>query len=81
MDFKTSLDRYLTQTPEEYYGIDEGWYEKVWDNIHTDDISDEEYDRLELTLNKWEDKLMRKGYSPKEAAILIVRTYKRFHNE
>jgi len=33
MNFKQSLDRYLTQTPDEYFGIDDSFYEKICDAI------------------------------------------------
>ena len=58
MVFKHSLDRYLTQTPEEYYGIDESWYEEVWDGIAENIIPQEEWDRLESWFTKIEDGLL-----------------------
>ena len=44
---KAALDRYLTQTPKEYYGIDESWFEELWDGIDESIISGDEFGRLD----------------------------------
>jgi len=75
-NWKTSLDRWLTQTPEEYWGIDESYSEQIWDKIPESEISLEEYEKNETVFLKWEDKLAKDGKSVEEAHKIILRAYK-----
>jgi len=57
MDFKTSLDRYLTTPPDD--GFD-GWSETVWNKIPVEVVSNDEYDKYEGRLIKAEELLFRR---------------------
>jgi hypothetical protein len=71
MNWKTSLDKYLTTPPEDNF---DNWGESV-----TSEFTDEFFDENELWIfeselcNKWLNKLFRKDYSPKRTAEIIQR--------
>jgi len=71
MNWKVSLDRYLTTNPNEHF---DGWVESTIDALSDDFYSANEHwvDSSEL-LNKWLSKLYHK--SPKEAATIIERAF------
>lgn len=74
MNWKVSLDRYLTTEPNEYF---DGWCESTIDALSDDFYSANEdwVDSSEL-LNKWLNKLF--GKEPKEAAIIIEKAFRIF---
>lgn len=85
MDWKQSLDRYLTTEPEDNFTP---WVEKVFDN-YTPKFWTEVYDVPVKTKNRFEDsehetkwlnKLFNKETDPILAAKIIERAYKMFIN-
>jgi hypothetical protein len=78
MDWKVSLDRYLTTPPDD--GFD-GWCEDVIGNNITDTFYNENekwIDEYDGQCNKWLNKLFYCGKSPHEAAIIIERAFRIF---
>lgn len=74
MNWKTSLDRYLTTPPDD--GFD-SWAEKVIDQM-PDDFYYKNNDWLndnDGVCNKWLNKLFDKGRSPQDASNTIQRAY------
>lgn len=75
MDFKKSLDIYLTTEPDN--GFDS------WLNLVYEYFSDDFFDKVELNiighnnnhLDKWLNKLFLYSYMPKESAIIIERAF------
>ena len=69
MEWKLSLDRWLTSPPEEYY---DNW---VDDTINL--IPNTKYQLYESWIldykNRWFDRLFTKGLTPKEASKVITR--------
>ena len=74
MNWKVSLDRYLTTEHNEYF---DGWCESALDALSDDFYAANEdwVDSSEL-LNKWLNKLF--GKEPKEAAIIIEKAFRIF---
>lgn len=77
MDWKKSLDLYLTQEPDWYFEYN-NFYEHV-----VDSFSDEFYNENENwivdseQMDKWVSKLYDKSiFSPKECSIIIERAFK-----
>lgn len=77
MDWKTSLDRYLTSPPDD--GFD-GWAEDVLGNKITEDFynkNEKWIDEYDGQCNKWLNELFyRRSKSPMEAAQIIERAFK-----
>jgi hypothetical protein len=77
MDWKQSLDKYLTSSPNDDFS---DWCEDV-ENRFSDTYYDYnqswilEYDGIS---NKWMNKLYNKGIKPSNAAIIIERAFKLF---
>jgi hypothetical protein len=75
MDWKKSLDRYLTSEPVDTFTP---YCEKVLDAV-SDDFYNKHYDNSGFensdTENRWLNKLFDKGYSPEEAAKIFERAY------
>lgn len=74
MDWRVSLDRYLTTEPEDNYTP---WIEEVYNNVSEQFIQQIEKDdfidsRIE---DMWLNYLYDKGYSPKQAGSLIEKAY------
>jgi hypothetical protein len=77
MNWKTSLDRFLTTPPDDGY---EDWAEELVGNH----ISDQFFDNNEWWLKesdgqckRWmNDLFYKKGKSPKEAALILERAFK-----
>ena len=72
-NWKASLDRYLTSEPPDDFTP---WVEHVLDNYTINMNTEFEDSEIE---NKWLNYLYDKEYSPKEAARLIEKTYKKIH--
>jgi hypothetical protein len=75
MDWKVSLDRYLT-TPPEDCGFD-SWYEDAVCNCISNIFYEKNKNWVEYDeqCDKWLTKLYEKGYSPKDAAKIIERAF------
>jgi hypothetical protein len=80
MDWKTSLDRYLTTEPDDGYTE---WCEDVLGN----QISERFYNQNEKWIdesngqcNKWLNKLFNRGIDTPEAAKIIERTFNIYGN-
>lgn len=71
MNWKTSLDRYLTTPPDD--GSEEYCF-TVWDK-YTNDITDDKWEENTELFEKWTDKCFDKGLSPEQAGKLIERAY------
>lgn len=76
MNWKVSLDRYLTSAPDDRF---DSWVESVFD-----EMSDSFYNENEKMLNeydgkcnKWLNILFNRGYAPKQAATFIERLFKK----
>lgn len=82
MDWKVSLDRYLTTPPDDgFYGWCEfdGWCEDVLGNKITDTFYNENenwIDEYYGQCNKWLNELFRRGKDTTEAAQIIERAFK-----
>jgi hypothetical protein len=71
----SNYDRWITQTPEEYWGIDTELYEEVSDN-YSNEFFEKYYNRpynfIDSSMEtKWIDKLAEAGASPKQIANFI----------
>ena len=76
MDFKLSLDRYLTKTPDT--GFDD-WCEDVLGHKISDEfynINEKWIDEYSGQCNKWLNELFNKGKEPEKAAQIIERGFK-----
>ena len=76
MDWKVSLDRYLTTPPDD--GFD-GWCEDVLGNKITDTFYNENekwIDEYNGQCNKWLNDLFRRGKDTTEAAQMVERAFK-----
>lgn len=77
MDFKTSLDKYLTLNP---FDFTDSWFEEVLG----DKISNKFYEENEYwiendpQLEKWLNKLFDYGKTPTESAMIIERAFNIF---
>lgn len=75
MDWKVSLDRYLTASPNEDF---EDWCDDVLGNKITDTFYNENVkwiDEYDGQCNKWLNELFRR-YKNTEAALIIERAFK-----
>lgn len=79
MDFKQSLDKYLTNEPDDGFN---GWHEDVL-GICISDFFYEENEAWLLENNglctKWLSKLFDKGIRPRIAAKIIERAFKLYN--
>lgn len=77
MDFKTSLDRYLTSDPFDYTDL---WFEEVLgDKISNQFYEDNEYwIENDPQIEKWLNKLFDSGKTQTEAAMIIERAFNIF---
>lgn len=76
MDWKTSLDKYLTTPYDD--GFD-GWCEEIFERQFTDDFYNQNEDWIheyDGQCNKWLNKLFAKGKTPTEASVIIERAFK-----
>lgn len=81
MDWKSSLDKYLTTPPDDGY---DGWYEQVIE-ILPDDFYEPNQDWLvtssfDSQCNKWMWKMFRKGHHPEQAGKILQRTFNLYLN-
>jgi len=78
MDFKTSLDRYLTSNPFDYTA--DLWFEEVLgDKISNQFYEDNEYwIENDPQIEKWLNKLFDSGKTQTEAAMIIERAFNIF---
>ncbi len=75
MDWKISLDRYLTNPPEDNYTE---WCEEVTANQMTAEFYYQNEDWImdnDSQCDKWLNKLFNKGKEPKQAAIIIEKAF------
>jgi hypothetical protein len=74
MDWKVSLDKYLTSGPPDN-GYDD-FFEEIGNNL-SDDFFYKNEDWLidSFQCDKWTSKLFSKGYSPFEAALILERAF------
>ena len=69
------MDKYLTQEPYNY--LFDNWCEKVIDLFDNDFYDQNEDWIIESDLcNKWMNKVFDKGTEPKQAVLIIQRTFK-----
>jgi len=79
MSWKVSLDRYLTEPPDD--GFD-NWSEKVI-NSFSEDFYNKNEDWIMDNTNKnqcniWFNELFRRGIAPQETVLIIERAFKLF---
>jgi len=79
MDWKISLDRYLTTEPNDEF---HNWSEDVLENKITNEFyyeNEKWIDESDGQCNKWMNKLYDRGKTPTEAAVIIERAYKIYY--
>jgi len=69
MNWKASLDRYLTQEPPD----DTWWFESCAESIQ---CTDKQFDDHEKSIDKWMDFMFDKGSTPAYAANIISKILK-----
>lgn len=74
---RTALDRYLTSPPEGFYDS-ESWAELAWDLVHESEVSPDDYERHDEQFWAWEEKLLRKDYTPQQAAPILSRAFRMY---
>ena len=75
MDWKQSLDKYLTSMPDDGFS---DWVEELIDKHITDKFykeNEEWLDEPNGLYNIWLNKLFNKGLEPKKAAEILERAY------
>lgn len=77
MDWKNSLDRYLTTEPEDGFS---GWADVVLDKMSDDfyNLNEDWLFEYDGQCNKWLNKLFNKGKEYSEAAQIIERAHSIF---
>ena len=79
MDWKAGLDRYLTTEPDNGFNF---WCEDVLGNKITETFfykNEEWILEYDGQCNKWLNKLFNRGKDTNEAALIIERAFKLYH--
>lgn len=77
MNWKVSLDRYLTSEPDSSFDC---WIDLVFDNMTDEFFTSQEDWILENygQCDKWLNKLFNKAKEPEQAAAIIERAHRRY---